>query len=183
MKKSLLFLLIICSCFATKAQLKGAFGQVAVNYIGESNDIGNLEMQFNLRTSVGLDFGKHWSTGMRMQQLWYRGSSYQFQHLWLLGPFVRYGTEFDKPGRFFLEAGFMRGNYCTCSSISGEAFREDGLNYFAWGGGVEVRITSGIYFSGEMYFHHILNYPERTFGYNGYLLGLVFHLSRGNLSS
>lgn len=184
MKKSLLIIPCLFCFYGLLAQFHGGFGQFTGSYIRESGAGGFAnEVEVNLRSSIGLDWGKHWSVGMRMNQIWYRASARRFEHMWLLGPFVRFGTEFEKPGRFFVEAGLMRGNYCTCRSLSGEAYREDGLNYFAWGGGVEVRIISGMYVSGEIFFNHILGYPEPTYGYNGYLLGLVFHLSRGNLSS
>ncbi|MEL7530554.1 MAG: hypothetical protein AAFN10_04565 [Bacteroidota bacterium] len=183
MKKALLIFLCITSFHVLQAQFRGVFGQVGGSYLNESSASGfEREQEITLRTSVGLEFGKNWSTGMRINQVWYRASALRYEHMWLMGPFLRWGTDFDKAGRFFVETGLMRGNYCTCRSIAGEAYREDGLNYFAWGGGVEVRIIPGMYFSGEIFFHHILAYPEPTYGYNDYLLGLNFHLSRGNLS-
>ncbi|MEM6348940.1 MAG: hypothetical protein AAF927_33955 [Bacteroidota bacterium] len=183
MKKALLLTFCLINLVSLKAQFYGVFGQVGGSYLRESNDIGFvLEQEITLRTSVGLEFGRNWTYGMRINQVWYRASALDYEHMWLLGPFVRWGTDFEKPGRFFVEAGLMRGNYCTCQSIAGEAYREDGLNYVAWGGGVEVRIIPGMFFSGELFFHHILASPQPTYGYNDYLLGLTFHLSRGNLS-
>lgn len=184
MKHFFLFLLCWVSLHTLQAQFHGAFAQVGGSYLGETDGSGFArEVELNLRTSIGLEWGKHWTSGIRIQQVWYRASALRFERMWMMGPFVRWGTAFEKPGRFFVEAGYMRGNYCTCQSISGEAFREEGLNYFSWGGGVEVRVIPGMFVAGEIFFHHILEYPEPTYGYHGYLLGLVFHLSRGNLSS
>ncbi|MEL6650244.1 MAG: hypothetical protein AAFQ87_05490 [Bacteroidota bacterium] len=183
-KTILLFLLCLVSLYSLKAQFRGAFAQVGGSYLQESDGSGFAnEVEASLRTSIGLEWGKHWTSGIRIQQVWYRASAWRFERMWMIGPFVRWGTAFDKPGRFFVEAGYMRGNYCTCRSISMEAYREEGLHYFSWGGGVEVRVIPGMYVEGEIFFNHILRYPEPTYGYNGYLLGLVFHLSRGNLSS
>ncbi|MFK7920594.1 MAG: hypothetical protein AB8H47_01495 [Bacteroidia bacterium] len=183
MKNIIFLFLLLLSAYSSQAQIRGAFGQVAGHFITNTEGNGFRDIELGLRTSVGLDIGEHISTGLKIQQIWYRGTNYDFQHMWMAGPFVRYGSSLENDVRFFGELGFMRGNYCTCSLFIGEYSKKEGVNYLAWGGGLEYQIRPGVYLNGELFFHYLLNQAQPKTGYHGYLLGLVFHLSRGNLSS
>ncbi|MEL6843315.1 MAG: hypothetical protein AAFP02_08880, partial [Bacteroidota bacterium] len=76
MAKSCLWLglwLILAS--QMQAQINGVFVQVAGNYLAEFEQQYAVQSQFGLRTSLGLNLGERVSTGLKIQQLWYRAYS------------------------------------------------------------------------------------------------------------
>ncbi len=159
------------------AQITSYFGQVSGSYITNQDDGMPLELEYSLRTAVGLNLGERWTAGLKVQQVFFRGLSQEYQHAALAGPFGRYGWVVANRGRLYLESGLYYGNYCTCAGFTGFASKESGLVYLSFGGGLELRVWKGIFLEAGYTTHDILNHPRPKYGYNTYLLGLVFRLN------
>lgn len=178
--------LLLLPTALVQGQITGVFAEININHDAESNQGVPIKSQFALQNSVGLDIGKRFSAGIRIHHIWYRAFMAEgFETFRITGPFVRYGTRIGEKLRLFGSLGLSRGDFCTCGlrANAGDSFRQKGLSYFVWGGGLEARIHPGIYLNGELFSHTILNYTSSSLDYWGYVVGFVFHLRYFNLSS
>lgn len=177
MKQAFFSLLLALTSFPAFSQVTSFFGQANFAYI--TNGPGNglrLELEYTVRTAIGITVKEKWTGGLKMHQIYYRGPSPEFDNFWLAGPFVRYGMLTSPLGRFYAEGALAVGNYCTCvgPGVSDYNFRQDGLLYRSLGIGFELKIWKFLYFEAGYQTHNIINRPRPRYGYNHYVLGFTF---------
>lgn len=73
--------------------------------------------------------------------------------------------------RTYLETGYYKGNYCSCSF---EPYKLNGLNYFALGAGVNLKIAQNWNADLGFIIHQILNDVPDKFSYSIYRIGLNY---------
>lgn len=176
MIRTIFVILLLSSALHCVSQITNSFAQVAAGYLRFSDDGGFfIEDELSIRTAVGFQLKKNWRVGFKYQQIFYKGSSPNFEFMWLMGPFGRYYIRLNRLN-VYLETGFFWGNYCACGQPYQNNYRESGLLYGSFGGGVEYQLKPQLYLEGGIILHEVINRLKESHGYNGYMVGLVFLL-------
>lgn len=176
MRISLLVLVFFVLKQDLSGQINAYFGEVVGSYVQFSET--DLQRELAVRNSVGLLLGDNWAVGMKFQHIFYNSLAVgsEYMHIW--GPFGRWGIRGDGYYIYF-ESGFNWGNYSSVGNFfTGDVYKEKGLMYISLGLAMEARISKGIYFKIGLTSHELINRPDPQWGFNSYLVGLVFDLQR-----
>ena len=170
---------LLGSSLMLHGQITSTWGQVGGSRIVMQDDGFPPEVEYTLRLAVAFDVNELFSFGLKTNRIFYLGIPGEWQRMWLAGPFGRIGISLFDRSRLYFESGLYLGNYCTCGNgPSGSNYRDDGLIYYSFGGGIEYRIWGPLFADIGFMTHNIANRPRPHFGYNAYFIGLMMRVGR-----
>ena len=150
----------------------------SVTYIWNNSNFDNAIIHnsttFHINTAVRLSKKLYW--GFDGQFIRAGGTIVPYENYKMLGTVLQYDVfEAKDEGRWLIEVGYFRGDYCTCNKGNPEwPFRKAGLNYLDIGIGGELRIIDDLYLDMGFNNYTIFNKILEKYNWTQYILGLNY---------
>ncbi len=181
MKYAALLCFLVLS-FVTQAQ-KRYFAQNLIvgtsftyiwDYSNFDRSVRYYDLTYHINTAVRLSKRLYWG----FDGLFIRagGTVVPYENYKMLGSVFQYDVLGNgEGGRWLIEVGYFRGDYCTCNKGNPEwPFRRAGINYLDVGFGGEIRLIKDLFLDIGFNRYYLLDKIPEKYSWTQYVLGLNY---------